>query len=102
MTADNLNKLKAQEERNREQLIMLKGVQEVTTLKLEVEKLGRKISEGELGIKAAQQVIMQMKAEIEGFTQGSIISTNKRCVLVAQKEIVKLKRELTEARKSLK
>jgi hypothetical protein len=31
-----------------------------------------------------------------------MISTNKRCVEAAQEEIVKLKRELTEARKSQK
>jgi hypothetical protein len=105
VTGDNLNKLEDQEERNREQFIKLKAAQEeVITLKLEVEELGRKISEGEFAMRAAQQEIVEliMKAEGEGRTKGRMISTNKRCVEAAQEEIVKLKRELTEARKSQK
>jgi len=103
VTSDSSNKLDAREERNREQLIKLKAArEEVITLKLETEELGRKISEGELGMRAAQQEIVRliiMKAG-EGQAQGRTISTNKRCVYAAQKEIDKLKRELTKVRKN--
>lgn len=105
VAGDNLTKLEAREEKNCEQLIKLKAAQEeVIALKLKVEELGRKISEGELGMRAAQQEIVKliMKAGGQGETQSRAISTNKRCLEAAQKEIVKLKRELTEARKSLK
>ena len=105
VTGDNLEKLEAREEKNRKQDIKLKAAQEeVIALELEVEELGRKISEGELGMRAAQQEIVKliMKAAGQGETQGRTISTNRRCVEAAQKEIVKLNRELTEARKSHK
>jgi hypothetical protein len=105
VTGDNLEKLETLEEKNRERLMKLKAAQaEVIALKLEVEELGRKISEGKLRMRAAQQEIAKliMKAEGQGETKGRAISTNKHCVEAAQKEIVKLKRELTEVRKSHK
>lgn len=55
VASDSLTKLEAREEKNCEQLIKLKAAQEeVIALKLKVEELGRKISEGELGMRAAQ------------------------------------------------